>query len=86
MTQDTQKRHAKKPGTKFIARGAVVSVLGVIFCIMAFSSTHMTFVPGTLREIETPGAPTPAVWGILILGLALMVIGFCKRLLAAVEK
>jgi hypothetical protein len=86
MVQNGQKQQVKKPGSKFLTAGAVVAVLGAIFCIMGFATTHTSLVPGTFRTVETQGAPTPFAWMILILGVVLLIVGFCKRLLAAVEK
>lgn len=69
-----------------MATGLVILALSILFIIMAFSSTHMEMVPGTLRKVEVPGAPTPAVWIILFIGVAMSAIGFGRRVLASIEK
>ena len=66
--------------------GLVVAAIGLLLVIIGFSTAHVTLQPGTFRTVETPGAPTPAAWIILITGLALAAIGFGKRVLAAIEK
>ena len=89
MTGDkgTKTASAKqRPGTRLMATGLVILAIGILLVIVGFSTTHMEIVPGTFRKEEFPGAPTPGAWIILIVGIALAAIGFCKRLLAAVEK
>lgn len=69
-----------------MATGLVIVGIGIALVIMGFSATHVQIVPGTFRTEEVPGAPTPAAWIILLVGLVLSGVGFGKRILAAVEK
>lgn len=69
-----------------MATGLVIVGVGMLLVIAGFSTTHVQMVPGTFRTTEVQGAPTPAAWIILIVGLLLAGIGFARRLLAAVEK
>lgn len=69
-----------------MATGLVILAIGILLIIVGFSTTHVEIVPGTFRTEEVPGAPTPAAWIILLVGVALSGIGFGKRILAAVEK
>ena len=66
--------------------GLVILAIGVLLIIVGFSSTHVQIVPGTFRTEEVPGAPTPAAWIILLVGVILSAVGFGKRILASVEK
>lgn len=54
-----------------MATGLVILAIGILLVIVGFSTTHMEFVPGTFRKEEFPGAPTPAAWIILIVGIVL---------------
>jgi amino acid transporter len=69
-----------------MATGLVILGIGVLLIIVGFSSTHVEIVPGTFRTEEVPGAPTPAAWIILLVGVVLSAVGFGKRILSAVEK
>jgi hypothetical protein len=69
-----------------MATGLVIVGIGILLIIIGFSTSHMEFVPGTLRRIEVPGAPTPAAWIIFIVGLVMSAAGFGKRVLASIEK
>lgn len=76
----------QRPGTRLMATGLVILALGILLIIMGFSTTHMEIVPGTFRKVEVPGAPTPAAWIILLVGIAMSAIGFGRRVLSALEK
>lgn len=69
-----------------MATGLVIVGIGVLLVIIGFSTTHVQIVPGTFRTTEVQGAPTPAAWIILIVGLILSAAGFGKRVLSAIEK
>jgi amino acid permease len=75
----TTQQATRKPGTKLLIFGAVLAALGAVFCIMASATTHRSLAPGTFQTVETQGSPGPLAWGILILGVALLVAGFYKR-------
>lgn len=51
--------------------GLAIAGIALILALLAFNSS---------------GAPTVYVWGAMVLGVALAVIGFAKRILAAVER
>lgn len=85
MTNKTAPTKAR-PGTRLMATGLVILALGIVLLIVGFSTTHVEIVPGTFRTAETQGAPTPAAWIILIVGVVLSSIGFGKRVLSALEK
>jgi hypothetical protein len=69
-----------------MATGLVIVGIGVLLVILGFSTTHMQMVPGTFQKTEVQGAPTPAAWIILIVGLIMSAAGFGKRVLSAIEK
>jgi hypothetical protein len=69
-----------------MATGLVILAIGVTLIIMGFSTTHVAIVPGTFRTAETAGAPTPAAWIILLVGIVLAGIGFGRRVLSSLEK
>ena len=69
-----------------MATGLVILALGILLVIVGFSTTHMEIVPGTFRKEAVPGAPTPAAWLILLVGVILSAGGFGKRVLASIEK
>jgi hypothetical protein len=75
----TTQQATRKPGTKLLISGAVLAILGAIFCVMAFATTHRSLAPGTFRTVETQGSPGPLAWGILILGVVLLVVGFLRN-------
>ena len=85
MTEKTATTN-RRPGTKLLIIGLVLAGVGLLLVIIGFSTTHVSLQPGTFRTVETPGAPTPAAWIILIAGLVLAAVGFGKRVLAAIEK
>jgi len=76
----------KRPGTRLMVTGLAVLALGILLVIVGFSTTHMEMAPGTFRTKEVPGAPTPAAWIILLIGVILSAVGFGKRVLASIEK
>lgn len=51
--------------------GLVIAGIALMLVLLAFNSG---------------GAPTVYVWGAMVIGAALAVIGFAKRILAAVER
>lgn len=69
-----------------MATGIVILAIGILLIIVGFSTTHVAIVPGTFRTAETAGAPTPAAWVILIVGIVMSAIGFGRRILSALEK
>jgi hypothetical protein len=75
----TTQQATRKPGTKLLISGAVLAALGAVFCVMASATTHRSLAPGTFQTVETQGSPGPLAWGILILGVAMLVAGFYKR-------
>lgn len=79
-------KQKNRPGTRLIATGLVVLALGILLVIIGFSTSHTEVVPGTFRTEEVPGAPTPAAWIILLIGVVLSAVGFGKRVLASIEK
>ncbi|MFI2563007.1 hypothetical protein [Paenarthrobacter sp. NPDC018779] len=85
MTEKTATTN-RRPGTKLLIIGLVLAAIGLLLVIVGFSTTHVTLQPGTFRTVETPGAPTPFAWIMLIGGLILAAIGFGKRVLAVIEK
>lgn len=76
----------QRPGTRLIATGLVIVAIGVLLVIVGFSTTHVQMIPGTFRTTEVQGAPTPAAWIILLVGVILAGVGFGKRVLSAIEK
>lgn len=76
----------QRPGTRLIATGLVIVAIGVLLVIVGFSTTHVQMIPGTFRTAEVQGAPTPAAWIILLVGVILAGVGFGKRVLSAIEK
>ncbi len=72
---------ASKPGEKLLKWGAGVLALGVLFVVMGLSSTKVD-----AYGVETTVGPTPVALLVTAAGVALLVWGFCKRILAAVEK
>jgi hypothetical protein len=76
----------KRPGTRLMVTGLAILALGILLVIVGFSTTHMEMVPGTFRTKEVPGAPTPAAWIILLIGVVLSAVGFGRRVLASIEK
>lgn len=62
---------SKKPGTGMMTAGLVIAGIALMLVLLAFNSG---------------GAPTVYVWGAMVIGAALAVIGFAKRILAAVER
>jgi hypothetical protein len=69
-----------------MATGLVILAIGILLVIVGFSTTHVAIVPGTFRTAETAGAPTPAAWIILLVGIVLTGVGFGRRVLASIEK
>ena len=69
-----------------MATGLVIVGIGIVLIIVGFSTTHMQIIPGTFTKQEVAGAPTPAAWIILLVGLIMSGAGFGRRLLAAAEK
>ncbi|GAA1774526.1 hypothetical protein GCM10009767_35670 [Kocuria aegyptia] len=61
----------KTPGNMLMASGALVAGLFLLLIIAA---------------ITTGGGPAPITVGGVLLGLLLVVVGFARRILAAVEK
>lgn len=83
MNQDTKQRRATKPGSRLITSGLVVLALGVIVLLMNLMNPVSHYVTG-VGMIETRG-PSAGSIVLIVLGLILGAIGFCRRLLAAVE-
>lgn len=63
-------RTEKKPGSRVMFLGLVIAGIGALFAVAILSGG---------------GTPTLAVWVVPIVGAVLAIIGFAKRLLAAVE-
>ena len=84
MTQLGEKE-AKKPGSRLMPMGIVLLVLSVALLVMNLSSTLHKYVPG-VGMVEVQGTPSAGFWILLVAGLVLTVIGFGRRLLAAVER
>jgi formate-dependent nitrite reductase membrane component NrfD len=83
MTQDTQKRASKKPGTRFISGGVVALVLGLLLLMFNLTNPVTRYVAG-VGMVETQGPSVGAIV-LIVAGLLLAAFGFCRRLLAAVE-
>lgn len=79
--QESKKTPPKKRGNGWIRSGVIVAGLGVVFAILAAGSTHVDAYGNSVQ-----GGPTVGTFLIIILGVILAAIGFCIRLLAAVEK
>lgn len=60
----------KKPGTGLMRAGLLMGSIGLLLVIAVFSSG---------------GAPTLLVWAVFVGGAVLAVIGYARRILAAVE-
>lgn len=75
---------SKKPGTKLIAGGVIALALGVIILMINLTNPVTRYVEGA-GMVETQG---PSAGSIILIacGLVLAAFGFCRRLLAAVEK
>ncbi|MDQ0030159.1 DUF2510 domain-containing protein [Arthrobacter bambusae] len=71
----------KKRGNGWIRAGMIVGGLGVIFAILAAGTTHVDAYGNSVQ-----GGPTLGTFLLIILGVLLAGIGFCIRILAAVEK
>jgi hypothetical protein len=83
MTQDTKQR-TNKPGTRLITGGVIALVLGLILLLINLTNPVQTYVSG-VGMVETQ-SPSAASIVLIIAGLVLAAFGFCRRLLAAVEK
>jgi hypothetical protein len=71
----------KKRGNGWILAGVVVTCFGIF---IAFAATATTSVDAYGRSVQ--GGPTVATFLVIILGIVLAGIGFCIRILGAVEK
>lgn len=71
----------KRRGNGWITAGGIITTVGIALGFMASATTHVDAYGNT-----TQGGPTIATFLVIGLGLALVVVGFCIRLLAAVEK
>ncbi|WP_237393760.1 DUF2510 domain-containing protein [Pseudarthrobacter sp. ATCC 49987] len=71
----------KKRGDGWIGFGIVIAGLGVVTAITAAFTTHVDAYGHSVQ-----GGPTVFTFLVIILGIILAAIGFCIRLLAAVEK
>lgn len=60
----------KKPGTKTLTAGLIIAVLGAFGVLLSVMSGEM-------------GAPL--TWGMVIVGAIVAVVGYARRILAAVE-
>ncbi len=78
---DATEKPKKKRGNGWIYSGAVIAGFGVFIAILATGTTHVDAYGNT-----TQGGPTVVTFLVIILGVILAAIGFCIRLLAAVEK
>lgn len=63
-------RTEKKPGSGVMSLGLSLAGLGTLFAVAILSGG---------------GMPTMVVWAVPIIGVVLAIIGFARRLLAAVE-
>lgn len=61
---------AKKPGTNLMTIGLIVGLIGAVLVVLSISTGNM-------------GAPLS--WGLIALGAVVAIIGFARRMLAAVE-
>lgn len=64
-------RTEKKPGNMLMFMGACIAALGLVLVLMSISSG---------------GAGAPLSWGMLAVGTLVAIIGFGRRVLAAVER
>ncbi|WP_332603355.1 DUF2510 domain-containing protein [Arthrobacter sp. S2(2024)] len=71
----------KRRGNSWILAGCLIATIGIALGFMAAATTHVDAYGNT-----TQGGPTLATFLVIGLGLALVIVGFCIRLLAAVEK
>lgn len=71
----------KRRGNGWIIAGCLIAFVGIFLGFIAASTTNVDTYGHT-----TQGGPTIATFLVIGLGLALVVVGFCIRLLAAVEK
>jgi uncharacterized membrane protein len=71
----------KKRGNGWIRAGAVTAGFGVVMAVLASGTTHVDAYGNTSQ-----GGPTAVTFLVIILGIVLAAVGFCIRLLGAVEK
>ncbi|QFG09561.1 membrane protein [Arthrobacter phage TripleJ] len=83
MTQQGEKQK-EKPGTKLIAGGVVALVLGMILLVFNLMNPVSNYVSG-VGMVETRG-PSAGSIILIVLGLVLAAFGFCRRVLAALER
>ncbi|AYR00968.1 hypothetical protein PP636_gp77 [Arthrobacter phage Hestia] len=84
MSQKTEERATKKPGTRLITGGISALVLGVVLLGFNLMNPVSNYVSG-LGMVETRG-PSAGSIILMISGLILAAFGFGRRVLAAVEK
>lgn len=65
--------------------GLVVFVIGIALIGLALGTTHAELNPVTMRTEQTRGTPSPIAWITLLAGIGLIIAGYAKRMLAAVE-
>lgn len=82
MTQ--QGEIVKKPGKRMTTAGLVILALGIVLTVANLATTHVNYFGG--RLVETQGTPSAGAIVLLVIGVLLVVVGFARRILAALER
>ena len=84
MTKSLGEKQKQRPGTRLIATGLVVLVLGFALLLVNLTNPVTSYVAGV--GMVTTQSPSAGAIILPIAGILLAGIGFARRVLAAVEK